>query len=242
VLECHERIPDEATADSAPLPPVDLSPLWTYYISRKRCAQDGINLGGGDGSIVTEAMLALKDRGYCKWELWPNTQQLEQAYSDRVGPPTPECLSQAAKHLVTDAAIIDSWEKFLTLQGLGYPISFGVPIYESLMQTREDGSFDLLRGQVVGGHCMRALGYSKSGNWIKIGNSWPQWGAKSSDPIYSNMNGYTNIGHCPLDDFQRYFSSRSLQSGETEAIVVSKTQKFNADLKPLISSYAEFFT
>jgi hypothetical protein len=187
-------------------------------------------------------MLALKSAGSCHWNLWPCSEAAERAYSDQAGPPSRDCQVEGAHHRTVDAAIIDSDSKLLTFLGLGYPVAFGIPIYESIQQTDANGFFHLFGGNTLGGHCMRLLGYSKSKNLAVVGNSWPNWGARSSDSYYAPMNGFTNIGYCPLDELMRYFAPRPLSTGETEAVILSKNERFTEDTKPLIRSYTELFT
>jgi hypothetical protein len=97
------------------------------------------------------------------------------------------------------------------------------------LQTDGKGVFGN-RGKVIGGHATCTIGYDLDAGWVAILNSWPQWGKRSTDPMFASTDGYTNIGYMAIEDYRRQFSDQKIQIGESEAVVVNTVGGFTQPL------------
>ena len=64
--------------------------------------------------------------------------------------------------------------------------------------------------------------------WVFVLNSWERWGVRSGNPAFGHDDGYTNIGYMPIDEYERHFSPRAIESGEAEAVVANTIEGFAA--------------
>lgn len=83
----------------------------------------------------------------------------------------------------------------------GYPISFGMKVYDSLLtdEVARTGLIpfpDLLQEETDGGHCVTLVGYDDVAESFKVANCWgPSWGDKGY--------GYMSYGHV-MEPFMCY--------------------------------------
>lgn len=218
------RIPEDADAASNPLPAVDLSSLYDYWIARAYSRAQGIRLGA-DGAIVSHSVLAGVKDGACALRFWPDDERSERAYTDRRAP-DPEDFADGRSHLITRHAMIPSLRGQLEYLAQGYAVQTGMPVSEGWLQTDEHGWFRE-RGSEIGGHATCTVGYDLDAGWVAILNSWAGWGRRSTDPMFSITNGYTNIGYYPMEDYERQFSDTAMARGDSEAIVVNTVGGFD---------------
>jgi hypothetical protein len=219
------RIPPGASETAGdPLPEVGLSMLFTYDASRMEASREGINLGGGDGSIGSCAIKASHSMGVCIDDLDPDTPALIDSHRNNSTPP------QAARdfgviHPVREFAIADSWDHGLELNAAGFPMAICSDIPSGMMRTDASGFFRMTGG-VVGGHCYQLLDHDKAKDLAWIGQCWPQWGERSSDPAYAGRGGFTQLGTCPLSELERWFSPRAMSNGSGEMCVANTVDGF----------------
>ena len=151
----------------------DVSRMFIYYNGR---AIDGYE-GQDDGSVIGSLIESLKQQGACSEETWPF--EPEQVNEE----PSPEAYDEAAGFLVEDAALVgtstDEWRKALAD---GYPIVFGISLYESFDKQRKPGVVPMPSPREAsreshGGHAMLAVGYSDADRVFIVRNSWGEgWG------------------------------------------------------------------
>ena len=97
--------------------------------------------------------------------------------------PPAELLVEAEKHQAISYYRIPDNNLQLILQSLssGYPIVFGMTVYDSIMSD-EVSKTGILNNPTItesslGGHAVVLVGYDKSANRFKVRNSWgPKWG------------------------------------------------------------------
>lgn len=151
----------------------DVSRLFIYYNGR---AVDGIE-HEDEGSVIGSLIESLKQHGACSEETWPfdasivNEQPSEEAYQE------------AAHFVVEDNAIVpttlDAWKAALAE---GYPIIFGISLFESFDRHRKPGLVPMpspreSSRESHGGHAMLAVGYSDKDRVFIVRNSWGnEWG------------------------------------------------------------------
>jgi hypothetical protein len=227
------RIPAGATATTGdPLPLIQLSPLYTYDIARWSCTENGYNMGSDDGLITSQAYIGSKKRGCIELPYYPSGPN--EIDNHRVGTkPGPKALDLGDEHLVEEFALADSFEHGLELMGGGFPITLASPIPSGMMQTDSKGFFRM-KGSVVGGHAYQLLDYDKDQNLAWIGQAWERWGETTSDPHFVEMNGYTQLGTCPLDELAQWFTDKMMARGESEILVCNVVAGF----APLIVDYS----
>lgn len=223
------RIPTEANATSDPLPATDLSSLYTYWIARAESRARGVRLGS-DGAIVSHSIRACNQYGYISMDQWRDDELNERRYSDS-RPPSSAEVSYGKHHLCKTYAILQSFEQSLEYLGQGYALQTGMAITEGWLNTDSEGRFSN-SGAIIGGHATCTIGYDLDQGWIMILNSWPKWGRRSSDPMFSLTEGYTNIGMMPIEDYEKQFSQKNMQNGQSEAVVATKLDGFE---KPLLA-------
>lgn len=225
MAETTVRTPSPLTESSRPNEPIDFSPLWVYEVARAYSRAQGINLGG-DGAIVTHALLAVKASGFVRWDAWPGTPENERAYRDgRV----PQSAKDAPKiKAVGDVRILESWAQILEYLAGGYSVWIGIPWPEGATRTDAQGRFRLT-GRSVGGHAVELMGYDQDADIAVIGNSW-------QDAGWGGWQGRANVGACSLSGLAKFLGDRSLSNGQSEACVVSEVE---GDWAPRVRSWAE---
>jgi uncharacterized tellurite resistance protein B-like protein len=151
----------------------DVSRLFIYYNGR---AVDGVE-GEDGGSVIGSLIEALRELGACSEETWP----FDEARVNEE--PSDEAYQEAAHFLVEDNALVatdlDAWRAVLAE---GYPIVFGIALFESFDRQRRPGlvpmpSPDEVAREEHSGHAMLAVGYSDRDRVFIVRNSWGErWG------------------------------------------------------------------
>ena len=217
------RIPLGATANTGtPLPLRQISPLYIYDISRMVASNEGIRLGNGDGGIGSCAIKACHKWGAVELgEYDSSPQAIDQHRNGTV--PSSDAIKTGTEHPVNEFSICDSWSHGLEMLGSGFPITLCSEIPEGMMHSDAKGFFRMI-GNVVGGHCYAMCDYSKKLNLAWISQAWEGWGEKTTDPTFTPLHGYTQIGTCPLDELERYFDQRKVGSGASEIYVANSVE------------------
>lgn len=150
----------------------DVSRMFIYYNARDLGGIDGDN-----GSIIADAIEGLRDFGACSEDTWPFEQT---QVNDK---PSDDAYDEAARFVVEDMQLVpidlDAWKSCLAE---GYPIVFGISLFESFDKQRKRGMVPLPTPTEVsraahGGHAMLCVGYSDTDKVFIVRNSWGEdWG------------------------------------------------------------------
>jgi hypothetical protein len=181
-------------------------------------------MGSGDGLITSQAYVGAKKRGCIELEHYPSGPSDIDNHRNGTKP-NQKILDLAGDNLVREFALAESFEHGLELNSGGFPLTFGSMIPSGMMQTDAKGFFRM-KGEVVGGHAYQFLDYDKDQNLAWIAQSWERWGEKTSDPHYQSMNGYTQMGTCPLDELAKWFTDRAMATGQSEIMVPNTIDGF----------------
>lgn len=221
------RIPDGATADAGePLPKVALSPLWTYAVGRRACRAAGYNpLQLGDGLIGSVAAKGLQGEGFVPLEQFPSPPRAVDSYN-RESPPPAALEPVAQHHRVLDLKLAGDFDHGLELNAAGFPLALASAIPEGMMHSDPATGVFSMSGPIVGGHLYQMLDHDRERDVAWIAQAWVNWGARSSDPEYAPMGGYTQLGYCRLSDLARYFSDRAMSTGSSEIICLNTVEGF----------------
>ncbi len=173
----------------------DVSRLFVYYNAR---AKEGpVNEDGG--SYIADAIASLGEFGACSEATWSYDPQ--QVNTE----PSADAYSEAEEFLVEDVVLVpltlDDWRHTLAE---GYPIVFGISLYESFDKQKKAGVVPLpspaeAARAAHGGHSMLCVGYSDPDQMFIVRNSWgTDWGDKGYCYIpYSYLvNPKFNSGDC----------------------------------------------
>lgn len=152
----------------------DVSRLFVYYNARYDEESEAIE---DEGAMIGDAVKSLMEYGVCSEETWPFDEDL---VNDEPGE---EAYDEAAKFLIEDYAVVPtdlfSWKHCLAE---GYPIVFGLSLYNSFDKHRKPGlvplpaKSEVERGEHAG-HAMVCVGYSDADQIFIVRNSWgDDWG------------------------------------------------------------------
>lgn len=154
------------------------SRLFIYYNERR---MEG-TVDQDAGAEIHDGIQTLVTMGACLESLWPyNVYQFTTE-------PTQACYDQAKCNVITDYFHLETFEDVLDCLASGFPVVFGIQVHTSFESEEvastgkvpQPGGFD----NIVGGHCMKAVGYSDTRQVIIVANSWGTgWGE----------NGYCEI-------------------------------------------------
>jgi hypothetical protein len=173
----------------------DVSRLFVYYNAR---AKEG-PVNEDSGSYIADAISSLGEFGACSEETWCYDPQQVNAE------PSADAYSEAEEFLVEDVVLLpltlDDWRHTLAE---GYPIVFGISLYESFDKQKKAGVVPLpspaeAARAAHGGHSMLCVGYSDPDQIFIVRNSWgTDWGDKGYCYIpYSYLvNPKFNSGDC----------------------------------------------
>jgi hypothetical protein len=145
---------------------IDLSEQFIYG----KCKEiDG--MPNEEGTYIRAAMKVLQDFGVCEEAYFPYEGKYPPNNSPKEG-----YLENATKYKLSTYASVgttkEEMERALYQNG---PISVGVMVYDSFMETGSDGIVKYPSGAKQGGHAMLVVGYNKIGLICK--NSWStKWG------------------------------------------------------------------
>jgi hypothetical protein len=192
----------------SPLPPVNLSPLWVYYIARRYSRDNGRPISG-EGAIVSDAMAAVVKEGHILYDAWPATEANYANYNDK---PPASAISARRIPVRGEAQILTDSDHVLEYLGAGFSVWIGVGWKGS--DPTPDGMFGW-SGWAQGGHAVELLGYDLDRDLVCVGNSWDnaRWGIQPG--------GY---GYTKWTALARDLSARNLDSGTNEACVITELQ------------------
>lgn len=146
------------------------SRLFIYYFERK---EEG-TIDQDAGAQIRDGITAVAKFGAPPESLWPYNVN---AFKDM---PTLDAQNEAKKHPAVLYGRVDN-SKLAIQQCLssGFPIVFGFTVYEGFESdaVAKTGKLNMPKAneKVLGGHCVVAVGYDKSGVWCC--NSWgTDWG------------------------------------------------------------------
>jgi len=228
--------PENGTEDSPPArnPPIVLSPLFSYDISRMECLQEGIHLGNEDGSIVGCLIRGAGKMGKVLWSSdpaygpgGPDDNNMEERHPNDNKPEQAD-LTEGLTH-VCMGAMCESFDHGLEMNKAGFSLDMGSSIPQGFMNTDTNGRFTW-SGKEVGGHSYQLVEHDETSDTALIGNNWPQWGIRQTG-LPSQMQGYLNIAICSLTDLRAQFTPAKMRSGASEIGVISDVRGFS---RPLI--------
>lgn len=153
----------------------DASRMFVYY--NARALDPSYGPIEDQGSMIGIAVKGLKEYGVCSEETWP----FDQANVNEK--PSDPAYEEAAKFLIEDYAVVPTdlfaWKHCLAE---GYPIVFGLELYNSFDQHRTKGLVpeptpNEVQREEHAGHAMVCVGYSDKDEVFIVRNSWgPEWG------------------------------------------------------------------
>lgn len=190
----------------------DVSRMFIYYNGRYVSTQDESNIED-NGSYIQAAIQGLKEYGACSEETYPfDTDRVNEV-------PYQEAYDEATQFLVEDMALVptdlNAWKSCLAE---GYPIIFGISLYQSFDKQRKRGMVPMPSDKEAGreshgGHAMLAVGYSDKDQVFIVRNSWgEEWGD----------NGYCYI---PYD----YLVNPKFNDGDSWIIRQLQNVDFNSE-------------
>ncbi len=150
-------------------PDLDGSELFTYYGAR---VLGGFPANQDTGAYLRDGIKALAQNGNAPEATWPYNVSLfaEQPSVDAYGNAT---LHQATRYL----AVQNMEPQVKSVVASGYPLVFGIPIYQNFPQGNGVETIPMPQGQVIGGHAMCVVGYDDARQAYLLANSWgPSWG------------------------------------------------------------------
>lgn len=153
------------------------SRLFIYYNER---AMEG-TINEDAGAMIRDGMKTMVDKGVCPETMWPyNPGRFAKK-------PCDQCYKAALDNQVLQYLRISPHNLYDVKQclALGYPISFGFTVFESMMTdaVARTGIVPMPgpNESALGGHAVLAVGYDDSKNALVVRNSWgTDWG----------LNGY----------------------------------------------------
>lgn len=147
------------------------SRLFIYY--NERVIEHSVNEDAG--AQVKDGLKTLHATGVCFEDSWPyNVAKFKSK-------PPAKCYTVAAGNKVTQYAAVDGSDitELKTALANDTPVVFGFTVYESFENIGADGMMPMpAEGeQVMGGHCVVAIGYDDAKQCVLVRNSWgPGWG------------------------------------------------------------------
>ena len=202
----------------------DVSRLFIYYNARKKEGYEDEDCG----AMVEWIMETMSQKGACSEATWPYKPQ---KYAKK---PPKEAYEEAKNYKITKYEHVETdlnaWKSVLAE---GYPIIFGITIYESFQNPRK-GKVTMPRSneESLGGHAMCCVGYSDPDQVFIVRNSWgEQWG---------------NYGYCYIP--YKYIMNEEYNDGDswviygTDPVDISKAEEnwSDDDESMFVDMYTEF--
>lgn len=197
----------------------DVSRLFIYYNARVLGEMETED----EGAYIADAIESLKEYGACSEETYPYKEKWVNEQ------PHDEAYEEAQAFLVESVERVDmdlnAWKSALAE---GYPIIFGVLLFESFDNHRKKGLVPMPSDKEAGreshgGHAMLCVGYSDPDQVFIVRNSWGQtWGDKGYCyvPYRYLINEQFNMGDSwvikQLDHFE---DTQDYWSDEEESIL-----------------------
>jgi hypothetical protein len=137
-----------------------------------------INGGVDQGARVSEAMVAVRDKGTCFDSQVPYNMIYLQQFP-------PDAAQTANRFRAQETYKLNSWQELCTALSLGIPCASGIAVGNNFVRGQLDrNGVAPLPDAIVGGHCLAHIGLKNiNGVWVvETQNSWgTNWG---------NMGGY----------------------------------------------------
>jgi C1A family cysteine protease len=151
----------------------DVSRLFIYYNERK--IEGTVN--EDSGAYIRDGIKTLAKEGVCSEDLWP------YIIGKFARKPGPECYEAALSNRVSLYQKLSGTDDMLACLADGYPVVFGIPIYESFesAEVERTGIVPIPAQDeiMLGGHALCAVGYDMDKKWFIVRNSWGEnWGDK----------------------------------------------------------------
>ena len=146
------------------------SRLFAYY--NTRVIENSIN--EDNGCMIRDAIKTLATDGVCSEALW---NYLPTRFAEK---PPKNCYKEAKKDIITRYERLTTIDEFRNCLAQGYPVIFGVRLYESF-QPDKDGVIPMPKEgeEIWGGHSMLICGYDEPRQLFLVRNSWgTKWGLK----------------------------------------------------------------
>jgi C1A family cysteine protease len=143
-----------------------MSRLFVYYNARKL---DKLPKMSDYGTYIKSAIKAVKKWGASPEKAWPYRQGKVNRKPSRKSYRTARRF-----RIVEYAKIGDKLSDMQECLAAGYPFAFGIPVYDSFMKVGKSGRAKIpkLSENMLGGHAMLCVGYSKPGKYFIVKNSW----------------------------------------------------------------------
>jgi len=163
----------------------DLSRLFIYYNER---AIEG-TVSQDSGAMIRDGIKSLASLGVCSEVEWPYN------ISRFAVKPSPACYKDAASHLITAYARLQTLDEMRTCLASGFPFVFGFTVYESFESpaVARTGIVPMPKPgeSTLGGHAVVGVGYDDAAQRFLCRNSWgAAWG----------LQGYFWIPYAYLSD------------------------------------------
>jgi C1A family cysteine protease len=144
----------------------DLSRLFVYY--QERLIENSIS--SDSGAELRDGIKTLNTRGICSEKLWPyNISKFRNK-------PTSDCYTDAAKHVITQYARLNTLTDMKTCLSDGFPFVFGFSVYQSFEsdEVAKTGIVPYPKPdeEILGGHAVMAVGYDDKQQRFLVRNSW----------------------------------------------------------------------
>lgn len=162
------------------------SRLFIYY--NERVIEHTVK--SDSGAMIRDGIKSVAKDGVCPEDEWPYTIEKFAAKPPR------RCYKSALRYRVTQyQRIIQNLNQMKGCLASGYPFVFGFTVYESFesQQVAQSGTVPMPGSaeQLMGGHCVIAVGYDESQQRFIVRNSWGEaWG----------MEGYCTMPYAYLMD------------------------------------------
>jgi C1A family cysteine protease len=162
------------------------SRLFIYY--NERVIEHTVN--SDSGAMIRDGIKSVAQQGDCPESEWPYD------ITKFASQPPPQCYQDARKYkAVQYQRLVQNLNQMKGCLASGYPFIFGFTVYDSFesQQVAQTGEVPMPgpTEQVLGGHCVVAVGYDDSQQRFFVRNSWSEsWG----------MQGYCTMPYAYLTD------------------------------------------
>jgi C1A family cysteine protease len=142
------------------------------------------------GAMIRDGIKSIAAQGDCPESEWPYD------IAKFANKPTPQCYRDALKYkAVQYQRLVNNLNQMKGCLASGYPFVFGFTVYDSFesQQVAQTGMVPMPAAaeQVLGGHCVVAVGYDDAQQRFIVRNSWGTgWG----------MQGYCTMPYAYLTD------------------------------------------
>lgn len=124
------------------------------------------------GAMIRDGAKWMAKYGVCPESMWPYDIK---RFRDR---PTIDCYKAAGNLRITEYFRITSLDGMIACLAEGYPIVFGMMLYDSFNEAGKTGVARLPKKgeQLLGGHALLIVGYDLERQVFIVRNSWGHWG------------------------------------------------------------------